>query len=343
MSKTTDFQNVNFRRLFADYDRNFRQPELYHTDPKAKYDPNSDSLAESTPGLYEDIEANGVLVPLIVSKISKERLDTYKDSFNLAKESDLLVLCGHRRLQVVQKINAKNPQNPLIETVPVIIHHDLSSEQELMVMSDQANFQEYNEFELFLQIRQLTLNTSLSEQKIGERIGKGRTYVQRRKWLLTFPQFVQEEFRKAALGIREDKKKSVKLTDKVLIALNNALKKDHDRGIESDSSDSEFMETWNLFVDGKSADGPKPLTKAQLVEKTSFVHDPILKSAFQVAQGESVDLKSNMDSLAKLRDKAKLADSLREENDKLKAEIKTLRAEIERLSEAKPKGKANGK
>lgn len=328
MAKTT-FKNVPTSQIFTDYPANDRMESSYVECSAIKgFNPE-----KQKPNLYEDIKLHGINVPLGLIELDKE--ESERLSAICGRPIKFKTLRGHRRMRSVENIRA-DAGTHLLETVPANVYTGLTREDAAKLMVDEGHIKTRNEYEVFLGIEKLVLNTSMSEENIGAHVGKSRGYAQRRKWILGMPDFVRENFR---LRFEKDEKGEgkphVKFTDDDLNELHKAQGRDEEANRNPESAGSEFMNVWNRLVDTGKAKAPegKALTRKELLEKATLVKEPIVKGLLNFVAGNSgLSLSDAQDQIMALRSQL---EQVQDECDSLRAELKALKAEpVEQIADA---------
>lgn len=294
-------ERVRLDRVFNDKSRNPRMPSNYKTDPIKDFDPEKNKA-----GLYEMIDAEGILVPPAVSRLSPERKAALKAARGI--DADVITIWGHRRIDVATKIHAVDPKR--FETVDMIVYEGLTEADEIKMLMDHEGVEGLNEFELFSAILSLKLNTSMSEEQIGIHVGKSRGFVQRRLWIAALPAMVQENYRKKFERDEEGNvPPHVPITDKNLVALNKAATADrtdtpdHPK-VDPASPGSQFMTAWDKLVKNGEVEPPvKAKSRAEILEAVQYVQDPIIKHVMYWAAGDDVKLTDATDMISNLRAK----------------------------------------
>lgn len=299
-------------RILIHYERNFRAFECLQTAPTPNFDPSKD---KSAPGLYENILLNGIMTPILLSELEESRREEYHREFG--EWYDFIVLRGHRRMHVVSQINATNPDNPQFPTVPAMIYKGLTIADEFRLMADQGGGLDYNDYEIYDQIKKLVMNTRMSEEAIANQLSRpdkkiSRGYVQRRKWIMSMPQWVEDNFRLRYTQAKDENGKPipyVNITDKTLQELNKAVTADRETNTDPTAEGSKFKTVWDNFVEKGnptlSGNAPiKPLSKSELETLHSSTTDPILRTCIEKCMGKEVDWHSAVQEMKTLRRKA---------------------------------------
>jgi hypothetical protein len=325
MATQSTLKNLKTDEVFADYSRNFRMSSAYtELKPIDKFDPE-----KNKPGLYEDIDANGLHTPLWVAELSDAEAE--KVFQKTGGRFKYRVIRGHRRFHVVSAIRERSPER--FKTVDCQVFKGLTDADEYRLMADHMQTKGLNDFEIYQAIKTLAVNTRLSEEQIGSQMGVSRGYVQRRKWIAAMPSVVETEFRKRFE--RDDEGKAVpcvKFNDKQLNELNKAFNLDKNASppVDSDSPGSAFAAEWDKVVAGNTGEKElKSLTRKEIQDKMSLVKDPILRIVLAFCSGDPVNLGDAVDQIEVLRDNLRTASNdlmnaqidLRTANDRLKADV----------------------
>ena len=290
------YRNVPSDQTYADYARNFRMAENYEgCEPIKDFNPEKHKS-----NLYEDVVLNGIQTPLMVAELSATEAEEI--SAKIGRKVKYRVIRGHRRFRVIENIRAHSPH--LLETFPAGVHSGLSASDEFRLMADHAHVKGLNEYELFDAVRKLALNTNLSEEQIGVQVGRSRGYVQRRKWIMNLPSVVEENYRKKFEKDSEGNPvPCVSFTDPDLQKLYAAGGSDRKNGIDPSDPGSEFNKAWDMLVNTGRARAiePKAWTRKDMLDKLSWIKDPIIKIVVQACAGEPVQLTDAIEQLTALR------------------------------------------
>lgn len=128
--------------------------------------------------LAESIRAQGVIQPLVVSPVGKNRFT---------------IIAGERRWRAAQRAG--------VEKVPVVVRQ-VETDQELLELALVENLQraDLNAIEEAEAYRSLRESFSLSQTEIGQRVGKSRVTVTNALRLLRLPEEVQDLIRDGELS-----------------------------------------------------------------------------------------------------------------------------------------------
>lgn len=295
MAKMT-FKYAKTDETYADYSRNFRMANSYaECEPIKAFNPE-----KHKPNLYEDIKLEGIQTPLALVELSKEESEEL--SAKIGRTIKFRVIRGHRRFRCIERIRSESPH--MLETFPAQVHSGLSRDDEYNLMVDHAHVKGLNDYELFDAIRKLATNTRLSEEQIGHKVGRSRGYVQRRKWIMSLPHIVEENYRKRFNTDEEGKPLAyTNFTDGDLVKLNTAANVDREAGIEPGSDGSAFGKVWNVLETNGSTKilEIKAMSRKEILEKVQYFKDPIIKHIMRAIAGDPVNLSDAVDMLEALR------------------------------------------
>lgn len=318
-------------RIMFDYPRNIRvdygdcEPNK-EWNPSDEIDPAKQLGDKFNPGLFEDVMMHGILVPLDVSLLDgKELADARKASGLPKPAADKIVfrgIRGHRRFKVLTNLHRLFPKDSRFSMVPVTIHEGLTYQQEMDLLVDQFGVKTLNPCEIVNAIKALRKN-GLSEVSIASRIGKSRGFVQRRLWILGFPQYVFDAW--VAYTLKRDDAVKVNLTDTVLVDLNKAATEDRRNGRPLESVGSDFSNAWKALIEPSIGENGEPAPPAERTAKAmsrSEVQklldeqkdlDTIIRSTLEIV------IKTSTTSLAALDSACKTLRSKAAEFDRIKA------------------------
>ena len=123
--------------------------------------------------LAESIRTHGVLTPLLVRKDGLHRY---------------ILIAGERRLRAAGLAEQ--------EYVPVIVHEQVSDQQELeLALVENLQREDLDPIEMALAYQRLIDEFNLTQAQVGARLGKARATVANTVRLLKLPVFLQEELR----------------------------------------------------------------------------------------------------------------------------------------------------
>lgn len=297
---TEKFELISTDLIYADYERNVRMSSRMDTGP--------------TSGLWLDMDANGFRddKPLVVSKVG----DRYR------------VIQGHRRFKTASGIREKNPDK--LKKLPCLVYTGLTEQDELRMLVDQFHTQTLNDFETYLAVKRL-LTTGLSEEQIGQQIGKSRGFVQRRKQIARLPQKVEDLYRANAEGGKDAPR--FKFTDGDLQKMDQAANADRDAGRRPEDDGSLFGERWESLVTTGAAAPPEPKAKTRKdsIDMALMLKEPIIESVLNWAAGNPINLGDVKEQIVTLRTKAFQFNDLIVKFDDLINELKVAEALITQL------------
>lgn len=301
MAKATEkFELIKTDLVFADFLRNVRMESRMDTGPDSS--------------LWKDMDANGFRddKPLVVAKVG----DRYR------------VIQGHRRFKVATGIREKNPDK--LDRLPCLVFSNLSEMDELRMLVDQFHTQSLNDFETYLAVKRL-LTTGLSEEQIGQQIGKSRGFVQRRKQIARLPQKVEDLYRANAEGGKDAPR--FKFTDGDLQKMDVAANEDRSAGRDPEADGSLFAERWtSLVTTGAAAPAdPKAKTRKDSLDMALMLKEPIIEAVLNWAAGNPVNLGDVKESISTLRAKASQFNDVSIERDDLRNELSVAEALITKL------------
>lgn len=312
-------------RLWFDYMRNPRidyadcLPQSVDWNPAGKdeIDATKNIKTEVSASMYDNVFTNGVLVPVEASLLIGDELTRahtmaakfgltpagYGDMINLSpkqvKEIALRGIRGHRRFFTLVQLHKLYPRDEKFAYIPVNIHENLTYQMELDMLIDQGGVKGLNSCELVNAIKTLR-STGLSEVAIASRLNVSRGFVQRRVWIIGFPQFVFDAW--VNYMLKREKTVQFNLTDTRLVELYKCATEDRKNGRDLSDPESKFMERWNKYLaPSTSADGtetggeastgnnPKMKTRLQaqaLMDENKDL-DTIITSTIQLMMGNN--------------------------------------------------------
>ena len=172
MAKLTGLDGQGISALFGDqsseetyFECNISQITPNKHQPRLMFD--QEELTE----LAESIRVNGVIQPLIVSRVSKKK-------YNL--------IAGERRLRASKMAGLK--------TVPVVVR-EISSDDELLEFALIENIQrtDLNPLEEAEAYRKLIDKFGLTQEEASQKVGKNRSTVANSLRLLQLPQYIKDD------------------------------------------------------------------------------------------------------------------------------------------------------
>jgi len=149
--------------------------------PRKYFDPTElESLAKS-------IKEHGILQPIVVSKIERERSDGGRDV-------EYQIIAGERRWRAAQMVGFPH--------IPAIIHSSTPSERDLLKLALIENLQRHdlNPIEEALAYARLQEEFNLIQREIAEMAGKSREAVANAVRLLNLPQEIQVALKEGRLS-----------------------------------------------------------------------------------------------------------------------------------------------
>lgn len=274
---TSKLQMIKLGNLVADFARNPRLASNYASDDK------------DFKKLVETIDQEGFRSdkPLVVAKYKDN--DTWK----------YRVIQGHRRFAAVTTINKRD--NSKCTELPCIVYEGLSETDEWKLMIDHFHVKGLSEFEQYLAIKRLLL-AGLTEEAVANQTGKSRGFVQRRRWIASAPQVVEDAYRAKAEGTG-----TLALTDPDLQEIKKAMTADQAAGLDNVNGGPNFSEVWSNITNNGRAKAPEPKSKTrkELLDMLGMVKDPIGKGFLKYAAGEpGQQLTTLVEELQTLRAKA---------------------------------------
>ncbi len=130
---------------------------------------------ESILHLSESIKSLGIIQPITVRKISRDRYE---------------LISGERRLRASQIIK--------LETIPAYVREADNTQVLEMALVENIQRQDLNSLEIALSYQHLIQDCNIPIETLGERVGKNRTTITNFLRLLKLPELIQ-------IGLREDK------------------------------------------------------------------------------------------------------------------------------------------
>lgn len=172
MAKLTGLDGQGISALFGDQssEETFFECNISQITPN-KHQPRLMFDQEELTELAESIRVNGVIQPLIVSRVSKKKYT---------------LIAGERRLRASKMAGLK--------TVPVVVR-ELSSDDELLEFALIENIQrtDLNPLEEAEAYRKLIDKFGLTQEEASQKVGKNRSTVTNSLRLLQLPQYIKDD------------------------------------------------------------------------------------------------------------------------------------------------------
>lgn len=164
--------------------------------PRREFD---ESLIEE---LAQSISTNGLIQPLIVRKTDK----------------GLQLIAGERRLRAVKKLGLKQ--------IPVVIRKSTDRESLEAALIENIQRKDLNCVDEALAYQQLSEEYKLTQEQVAERVGKDRATVANHLRILSLPEAVLDDLRRAILSFGHAKVlMSMKDRDQILLARKEIIEK----------------------------------------------------------------------------------------------------------------------
>lgn len=326
-------ERVDFARIFSDFDRNFRDPELEYVDcqPTKDFDMEEYLKGNAKLGFFEDVFINGVITPIWVAALTSDQKLVVKAK--TGRDCDYRTIRGHRRAYTVGLINDKFPGK--ITSVDCDVYYGLSLEEELELMTDHSptkREQPLTELGMFRAVVNL-YGSGLSQEKIAQLLGQKRGWSMRRIWLhqmgVNTP--LEKDFL-ASFDPKREKGTYVSVPMSKVDELHKAYSEDSEANRDPMADGSKFREKYDSFREtGKpSVSEPKSQTRKAILERQSFVKGrPALEEALKFASNDGGNLADAAKMYDRLMEKAGLAESLQSELSAVKATAESLRTELD--------------
>lgn len=354
MAAKHGIERVSISEIYADFNRNFRDPLLEYADcePTQAYDHEEFLKGNSKQGFFEDILYNGITTPVWVVQMSTDQIESVFAA--TGKRYSKRVMRGHRRIYTALKVNEKFPGK--IESVDCDVYYGLSTAEEWELMADHSptkREQPLSELGLFHAVVNL-FGAGFSQEKVANMLGNKRGWAMRRIWLheMGADTPIEKDF-VASFDPKREKGSYVSIPMSKVDELHKAWSQDHDAGRDPMKEGSDFVAKYETFKE-TGAPGPKE-TKSQtrkvIVERLSYVKGrPALEEALRFASNDGGNLADAAKMYDRLNEKAKTAETLATELESLstvlvskdteletvrtelatvKAELETVRAELE--------------
>ena len=172
MAKLTGLDGQGISALFGDQssEETFFECNISQITPN-KHQPRLMFDQEELTELAESIRVNGVIQPLIVSRVSKKKYT---------------LIAGERRLRASKMAGLK--------TVPVVVR-EISSDDELLEFALIENIQrtDLNPLEEAEAYRKLIDKFGLTQEEASQKVGKNRSTVANSLRLLQLPQYIKDD------------------------------------------------------------------------------------------------------------------------------------------------------
>jgi len=166
------------------------------------YQPRHDFDDALIDELAQSIKTNGLIQPLIVRKTEK--------GFQL--------IAGERRLRAIKKLGLKQ--------IPVVIRKSTDKESLEAALIENIQRKDLNCVDEALAYNQLSEEFSLTQEQVSERVGKDRATIANHLRLLSLPEAVLDDLRRAILSFGHAKVLlSLKDRDQILVARKEIVEK----------------------------------------------------------------------------------------------------------------------
>lgn len=334
MAYTTELQEILVSELFADIDRNFRDPNHDYSscEPTPKYDHAKWQNGTMKQGLFESIYYDGIKVPIWTALLTEDEAKLASDKAGYPVK--YRVMRGHRRVIAIQKINTIYPGH--ISVVPSIVYSGLTVPEEWALMADHGGPNKEEQLSELGQYRaciNLQGTGSFSQDGIGRMLGETRGWAMRRIWIHSMG--AKTDIEREYLKRFDTKLKPgdyFTFTYKDVEDLHKAYNTDEKAGKNPRDEDSEFDKMFRRFAGTGSAKPvePKALTRQKIDERDSFVAGrPALEELMRFASGRGGNAGDAAKMYDKIHEKAQKTDSLASELETVQAEKITLQSELD--------------
>lgn len=242
--------NIRFENVIVDYSKNVRLVEKYDVEK-----------------LQEDISQTGLRNPLVVVDRGDKKYE---------------VLQGFRRAMAISNIRTKTPDR-FVEIPAVIYGRETTDAECTAIMLDHANVKSLGDFEMYLSVKKM-LAAGYTEDEIGAAHGKSRGWAQDRRILARQPSFVEDEWRKKALG-----EKCANVTTKDIRALDTL---NTSTGGTSASPSKEYIDAWGKITSAETkVKEPTSRTRKAILEQIQRTkNSEKIRQALRWAAGEEVGI-----------------------------------------------------
>lgn len=323
---------VPVSEIFADYERNFRDPigDYRGCLPTEGYDHDKFLAGNAKQGLFESIYHNGVITPIWVAVLTASQIEEIYDRTKVRYK--YRVIRGHKRFRVVSEINTRFPGK--IEELTVDAYEGLSELEEWEKLADHGETQreeplsELGEFRAVVNL----FAAGFSQVKIANMFGQKRGWSMRRVWLHQMG--VNTPIEKHYLAKFDPKAEKGTFYTFPLSAvddLHTAWTADNEAGTDPMSEGAKFLAIWNTFAEtGKKPPEEKALNRKAIDERASFVKGrPALEEMVKFASGRGGNAKTAAEMYDRINAKAEKTEALQAELDTANATIADLSARIE--------------
>lgn len=319
-------------QIFADYDRNFRDPVLDYSKclPTEGYDHDKFLAGNATQGMFESVYYNGVLTPIWVAVLTVDQIAEIKNRTGL----DYLVrlIRGHKRFYTVTEVNKRFPGK--IEELTCDAYTGLSDLEEWTLLADHGPTQreeplsELGEYRAVINL----FAAGFSQEKIANMFGQKRGWSMRRIWVHEMGVSTPiEQHYLARFNPASPKGSYYTFPLSGVDALHKAFNADREANVEPMSDDSGFRKLWDNYAEtGKKPTEEKALTRKSIDERASFVKGrPALEELVKFASGRGGNAKSAAEMYDRVNAKAEKAEGLATELEIANVQIGQLTASLE--------------
>jgi hypothetical protein len=317
--------SIPFEITYSDHDFNVRDAESYGFS------------ANKT--LYQSLKENGL----------QKRGDTM--SFSVQADGRLKVLVGnlrHNMMSIIRRedieLAARDGREIPPDQLPFarifgLVYRHLSPSQEVALMADHIMRKSLNEFEMAKEIGELMERTSMTDARASVHFGMDKNKVRRLRMRYSMPT-VLAEYRK-----EKSKDKDVafiKVGNEQLDALYTAYLSDRDAGCDHREEGVNFKRAWAIVLSNPdafkraSADKPpeslepKKITDQAASLGANFGNTPEMECLARGLRWASGDDEVRLDEAAS--DLKAYCDTLRNENESLRADVEKLVVERDMLA-----------
>lgn len=334
MAYSTEMMRIMVSELYADIDRNFRDPlhDYSSCEPTPKYDHAKWEAGTMKQGLFESILYEGVKVPIWAALLTED--EAKKASEKAGRPVKYRVIRGHRRYVAVEKVNEVYPGKIL--EVPCIVYTGLSVPEEWALMADHGgpNKEEgLSELGQYRACINLHGTAQFSQDMIGRMLGETRGWAMRRIWIhdMGSKTPIETEFLKRF----DDKLKPgdyYSFTYKDVEDLHKLYNSDEKEGRHPwKDENSDFRRGFARFAATGEAKPTeqKSLTRQKLDERDSFVAGrPALEEMLKFASNRGGNVADAAKMYDKIHAKAEERDALASELEAANAKIVSLESEL---------------
>lgn len=328
---------VSVSEVFADYDRNFRDPVLDYSGclPTEGYDHDKFLAGNAKQGLFESILYNGVITPIWVAVLTASQIEEVFNRTGIRYK--YRVIRGHKRFRTVSEINTRFPGK--IAELTVDAYSGLSDLEEWEKLADHGETQreeplsELGEFRAVVNL----FAAGFSQERIANMFGQKRGWSMRRVWVHQCGVNTPTE-RHYIMRFDPNAKKGTYYSFPLsaMDSLHKAWKADTDEGKDPMAEGSAFLKLWENYAEtGKPPTEEKALTRKAIDERASFVKGrPALEEMVKFASGRGGNAKSAAEMYDRLAGKAEEAETLRAELESANVKIGDLTARLESAESA---------